>query len=856
MQPKQELQLLLSEKARRSSIERERQELPKSLSKYIRAAWHVVEPATEFIPNWHIDAISDHLEAVTRGEVRRLMVLMPPRHMKELADGTPICTPLGWRTHGEILPGDEVFGSDGRAQRVLSVSKKDVADYEVEFSTGETIKCNGGHLWTVWDRCGEGSWRTLDTRYLFEATKPKDRSRFLIQDTPPLQFGEKPLPLHPYFLGVWLGDGGAVASNIAHDRRDNAHIKKLENLGYRVTAQWENGGNGARTNFGGDQGIPRALRSLGIFGNKRIPDIYLTASDEQRMELLAGLVDTDGHVDPTGRVRLCTIDPGLRDDYMRLVHSLGFRGYCYEGEAQGYGNYGPSSSSYYQVGFQATRALRTAIPRKQPQRVEPEKRKRAIVSVRKARVLEMGHCLRVENPNGLYVAGETNVVTHNSLCISVMWPTWTWTFNPSYRFLFASYAQVLSTRDALKSRRILQSQWYQDRWGANVTLTGDQNAKMRYENTLSGYRIATSVEGVATGEGGDAVVVDDPHSVNEVESDIKRDAVIDWWDQVMSTRLNDPKTGVRVLVMQRSHESDLAGHVLKKGGWEVLCLPAEYEGDKKKTIMGWADPRTKLKELLWPDRFGRKELEELKVELGSDYAVAGQLQQRPAPQEGGIFKKGMFRLWPCDKKLPSFTMIVQSYDTAFTEETSADFTACAVWGLFDFKGKACVMLVDAWHERMEYPKLRRRVKVDMHAKYGEEGHEKAVDIILIEKKGSGISLIQDLAAINVQAWPYDPERSSKLIRAHASTPFMAAGCVFVPESKQRSGECATWADALMHECLTFPNGAHDDYVDALTMTVLYFRNSGLLQAKIRLKGDEEEELEPAETAPRVNPYAA
>jgi hypothetical protein len=164
-----------------------------------------------------------------------------------------------------------------------------------------------------------------------------------------------------------------------------------------------------------------------------------------------------------------------------------------------------------------------------------------------------------------------------SLSVSVFWPCWDWLQRPDRRYIYSSYAQRLSTRDSLKCRRLILSPWYQSHWGGLFQLTGDQNEKTRFENDKTGYRLATSVDGSNTGEGGDFIVADDPHNVRERESDIQRENVITWWDEVMSTRLNDPKTGARVVVMQRMHERDLSGHLLEQGGWEHLCLPARYE---------------------------------------------------------------------------------------------------------------------------------------------------------------------------------------------------------------------------------------------------------------------------------------
>jgi predicted phage terminase large subunit-like protein len=230
-----------------------------------------------------------------------------------------------------------------------------------------------------------------------------------------------------------------------------------------------------------------------------------------------------------------------------------------------------------------------------------------------------------------------------SLAVAVFWPTWEWLHAPHRRWLFASYAQALSIRDSLKCRRLIDSPWYRARWGHVYQLTSDQNLKQRFENNRTGYRIATSVGGMVTGEGGDRIVVDDPHNVRDAPSDAVRTRTLQWWDQAMSTRLNDPRTGAFVIVMQRVHQQDLAGHVLEQGGYEHLCLPAEFDGRKTVTLCGWTDPRTEAGELLWPERFTRVDLDALKRQLGS-YGASGQLQQQPVPAGGGMFKRAWFHL--------------------------------------------------------------------------------------------------------------------------------------------------------------------------------------------------------------------
>jgi phage terminase large subunit-like protein len=392
-------------------------------------------------------------------------------------------------------------------------------------------------------------------------------------------------------------------------------------------------------------------------------------------------------------------------------------------------------------------------------------------------------------------------------------------------------------------------------------LTGDQNAKVRYENNYSGYRIATSVGGAATGEGGDYVGVDDPHNIEEIYSDVIREGVLEWWDKVMSTRLNDPKRSVRIIVMQRAHENDLAGHVQNQGGWEVLKLPMEYEIDKRKTSIGWSDPRTKEGELLWPERFGREELTRLKKVLGP-YGTAGQLQQRPAPEEGGIFKKAWFKLWPIEDTMPTLEYIVQTYDTAFTEDTRNDPSAGETWGLFKHpkSQRYAIILLDAWCEHLEYQDLRKRVKEDWSSYYGTQRDHRRPDIVLVEEKGSGITLLQDLRLIKIAAYGYNPHKADKLVRAHAAVPFVFNGLVWLLESAIDRDHPVSWARAFLHEMLIYDKGVRDNYVDAFTQMILMLRNKQMLSAEVGgFEDEDEEDDEPTAIAPperRVNPYAA
>jgi predicted phage terminase large subunit-like protein len=409
--------------------------------------------------------------------------------------------------------------------------------------------------------------------------------------------------------------------------------------------------------------------------------------------------------------------------------------------------------------------------------------------------------------------------------VAVFWPCWEWISWPERRWLFSSYAASLSIRDSLKCRRLIESPWYQANWGDRFQLTSDQNAKQRFENNKSGYRLATSVGGAATGEGGDRIVVDDPHNVGEAESDLVRRAAVDWWDQVMSTRLNDPKTGAKVIVMQRVHEADLTGHVLEQGGYELLRLPAEWEeGSTRMTSIGWSDPRTQPGELLWPERFGPAELETLKRSMGS-YAAAGQLQQRPSPAEGGILKRHWWKYWkpqgmvlpPVSVRLPDgqlqiihavdlpyeFEEQMQSWDMAFKDVESSDFVVGQVWA----KQKADRFLLDQVKDRLDLPRTLEAVRW-MTRKWPQTYAK------LVEDKANGSAVI---AMLNheIQGLIAVPPEGGKEARASAISAQIESGNVYLPHPSIRP-----WVSGFIDEAAAFPNAAHDDQVDGMSQALL------------------------------------
>jgi len=449
-----------------------------------------------------------------------------------------------------------------------------------------------------------------------------------------------------------------------------------------------------------------------------------------------------------------------------------------------------------------------------------------------------------------------------STIVSVMFPAWEWLVAPDQKYLCASYSSTLSIRDNLKTRRLIQSPWYQERWGHMFAFAGDQNAKQRFENDKTGYRIATSVGGTATGEGGSRLMLDDPHGAQAAQSEAIRESDLEWFDMVWATRLNNPKTDAMITVMQRLHEKDISGHILEDiGGYEHICIPAEWDGVKRKTALGNYDPRTVKGELICPDRFGPAEITALKQSLG-EYGSAGQLQQSPAPTEGGMLKVKHFQMWPAADQMPQLEFIIQSLDTAFSEKTSNDPSACTVWGIFTHKGQRQGMLLDAWDEHLGYPDLRQKVLEDWGAEYGGtvvKGHKgmptkpRRADRVLVEAKASGQSLIQDLRRGGVPVVAFNPGTADKVARAHQAAPVLELDLLWIPESKKNPGQFVSWAQPLLKQVAKFPVAEHDDLVDCFTQAVIFLKNEGLLALPKVLREDLPRKRP---DAVKVNPYAA
>jgi predicted phage terminase large subunit-like protein len=403
-----------------------------------------------------------------------------------------------------------------------------------------------------------------------------------------------------------------------------------------------------------------------------------------------------------------------------------------------------------------------------------------------------------------------------TLLVSVLFPAWMWLSAPGTRFLTASYGLELATRDSVRTRRLVESAWYRRHWPKAARLVDDQSAKARFETLEGGARVSVSVGGPATGEGGDIIILDDPLKIDQAHSAAHRELVRDWYDHTLATRLNNPTTGSIIIVGQRLHEDDLFGHLLARGGWTHLCLPAEY--DPNHPYRSPDDPRREPGELLWPDQWNQEAIDAQKRQLGG-YATASMLQQLPAPTSGGIFQRAWWQWYRPNAALPGFERVIQSWDLSFTDTATADYVVGQVWGITG----ADRYLLRQVRARLDLTRTITAITDQTHWVTNHYPHQHGHQI-LIEQAANGAAVI-NLLHDQIPGIKPITAQGDKINRAHAVTPQIESGNVYLPGAPTSDhttydrAQTPTWVQDLVEETAAFPKSRHDDQVDALTQAL-------------------------------------
>lgn len=393
---------------------------------------------------------------------------------------------------------------------------------------------------------------------------------------------------------------------------------------------------------------------------------------------------------------------------------------------------------------------------------------------------------------------------------SVSFPAFLLGHNPSAKIIVASYGQELAEKFASDCRLIMQSDWYQFLFPTRLASARPLVHDLR--TVQNGNRLSVSVGGALTGRGGDFIIIDDPLKSEEAVSDTQRQAVNNWFASTLMTRLDSKRTGCIVLIMQRLHEDDLTGHLVGRGGWELLRLPAIAEGDESHEFQDGFERTYRVRrrqgEALHPARESLEELQQIRDHIG-EFNFSGQYQQDPAPVDGGMVKREWLKTYLPAEIPNQWGFVLQSWDTANKPSELSDYSVCTTWGVKDKH----LYLLDVFRRRLDYPGLKRAVR--------ERAELFRPRTILIEDKVSGTQLLQELAYEGVsQARRYKPTMN-KIMRLHSVSGTFENGFVHVPEK-------ADWLAVYMHELTTFPRSKHDDQVDSTSQALDWMKqvNSG------------------------------
>jgi predicted phage terminase large subunit-like protein len=384
-----------------------------------------------------------------------------------------------------------------------------------------------------------------------------------------------------------------------------------------------------------------------------------------------------------------------------------------------------------------------------------------------------------------------------SIIFSVALPAFRLGRDPTARIICVSYSNALAVKHANDFRAVLGSSWYQ-RAFPGTRLSRTKNTEDETMTTALGFRLATSITGMITGRGAHLIVIDDPQKPDEALSNANRESVGQWFDNTLLSRLDATSKGAIVIVMQRLHEDDLAGRQLDKGGWRHLKIPAIAVCNERVQIGHRKTFERKAGTAIDPRRETLEDLERQRHQMG-ELLFSAQYQQEPIPLAGNIIKAEWFKEYDVAPTCGDNDQFVISIDTAMKGDPGADYSVATVWlG----RGDYCYLL-DLWRQRVEYPNLKHALD-QLRKRY-------PTATLLIEDKGSGTSLIQELRANTVAVIGIAPE-GDKVTRAAKVSAQFEAGAVLFPKT-------ADWLSGLKAELLGFPNVKHDDQVDSVTQAL-------------------------------------
>lgn len=717
---------------------------------------------------WYHRQIAEVCERVARGRNMRVIINGPPRHGKLCADSTPVLTTTGWKRHGDLRVGDQVFLPSGFPVDVIACSRPGIAQKLVTFTDGSSIKVHRNHEWYVYDKVTHCH-KVLETRelgdlWIVPRGRPDSRARYQLPLREPLQFPHNELAADSYAFGNRIG---------------------------------------------------RKLRHC-------IPDYYLSASIQQRLLLLAGIIDGGCSVDKKGRVRFSSKNPRVIGALIALVRGLGARAGCNR-----------ESTGIYRVWFHVAFDVPCRVKHIKRLRVQ---RQISIAAVEDAPP-ERGKCIQIDSFHGVYLVGETLIPTHNSELISRKFPAYYLGLNSDKSIIATSYNAELASMMNRDVQRVIDSDRYRELFPDTTLAFMNSRAvagrALRNSDIFEivdhagSYRSA-GVGGSVMGLGGDCILIDDPvKNEEEARSAVYRQKIWEWYTNTLLTR---QQAGASVLlIMTRWHEDDLVGRLLQRAAedptadqWEVICYRAIREEEQHRD-----DPRH-VGDALWPEEYPLKYLQKMRSSMG-EANFAGLYQQRPSLGGKAALPEWRWCFWYSGKepspitvrddegnlvschqeRLPTeFDLQIQSWDMAFKDLKTSDWV---VGGVHAKKG-ARAFFLDQIRGRFDFPRTVKEV-LNMSNRHPRTRAK------LIEDKANGPAVISTLKTSVPGLLPINPE-GGKEARVNALSYLHEAGNLFIPHPTE-----APWVRGFMQECSQFPKGRYDDQIDSYSQAINWLFNS-------------------------------
>lgn len=718
----------------------------------------------------HLAEVLPYLEAIEH-EPQAFTLTAPPRHGKALRDDTPIATHRGWLRADEIVVGDLVYGRDGKFTTVTGVFPQgDVDLYKVSFSDASSLTTCAEHQWSVRQRYYD-KWYTKTTAEIAtDLTESDGRKKWRIPVVTPVEGLPSDLPVDPYILGVWLGDGttriGAITS-MDDQTRDYLDVV------YPITRTERKPDNFASTYYSST--LHHALRDAGLLKNKHVPDAYKTAPVATRLAVLQGLADTDGTVAKNGSQQsICTTLPRLKDDIAEIVCSLGGTYTIVEKPTYAKLAY----NIYFRLpdGLEGFRLVRKQSRLSKP---SPKNRPRRFIESIEPVGRGFARCFSVSAPDHLYCAGRDYVVTHNSVLVN-HFVARHMIRHPGVRVAYGCYSLDLSMFFSEEVKDILTS--------AGVEIDRAHNSKEYWKLSNGSSFKAVAPGSGFTGRGADLIIIDDPYKGRtEAESGKTRETTWNWFAAVAITR-RSPNASV-ILTHTRWNVEDLIGIVAAKHNWPGIALPAIDDSGQA----------------LWPSEWSVEKLQQIKAIIG-EYEWSSLYMGNPLPRGGAVF--GPTHTYkPADFDGDKIKRTVIGIDLAYTKKVHADYSVAVVLSegesgnfyIRDVRRKQC--------EASEFAGVLRELRTEYNSPpiyWSVGGTEKAVAELF---RNSFKIPVKDI-----------PAKDDKFVRSQAVAARWNAGKVLMPSTD------ASWSRFFLAEVLAFSglDDPHDDCVDALAAAFIPF----------------------------------